>query len=261
MCYEARDASDQPIVMKFHLSLHVGAPRCEGEGEGKTWHIPFSMDAPKSSDGRKVYDIVFSSACASKADAEFEKVLVQTAVEAIEGIEGQKPLKRRFTKLDTSQASMSEQDSAVVEPQYSVIHRGQFDWSHTLGGRETQMPSRPQFLVVEISLPGIENVSKIDLDVLPEQRLLNLSAPGYILSLRLSYPLAGEGSAKWLKSQSQLVVTIPVQPPAPPEPEPIVVEQEVEEDAEAEADSETQANGVPSPPSHHIMPLPSCKHV
>ena len=108
-----------------------------------------------------------------------------------------------------------------VVPKCVIVERGIFDLKDTIHVREQMDLKRPKELVCKISLPKVDSIGSVDLDV--DDCFLCLEVQDmYVLERKLPYAVFGDkGSAKWLKSKRQLVVTVPVKPPrrgsAPPE--------------------------------------------
>ena len=97
-------------------------------------------------------------------------------------------------------------------PKCVIVERGVFDLKDTIRVREADA-KRPKDLVCKVSLPKVESFGDIELDV--DERTLTIDVPKiYSLKKRLPYPVFGDkGSATWMKSKNELVVTIPVCPP------------------------------------------------
>ncbi|XP_071835031.1 protein kintoun-like [Apostichopus japonicus] len=100
-------------------------------------------------------------------------------------------------------------------PQYTMTHRGVLDMQQFVNAPDARPSTRPQELVVRIDLPLLKSASGIQLDVFEKRLYLESTKPAaYRLDIPLPFPVDEDnGSAKFDKSKSCMVVTLPVQPP------------------------------------------------
>merc|ERR1711988_144973 len=112
-------------------------------------------------------------------------------------------------KMEDSPAVLSK------EPQYVLKYR--YDQSDVPTIRGDSDPCRPTSILVEVSLPEMSSAKGIELDVLEHLLTLESKEPmAYKLVLKLPYPVCeDQGSAKFDKSQHNLVVTLPVKAKEP----------------------------------------------
>ena len=107
----------------------------------------------------------------------------------------------------------------ATEPKYTITHRGHFDIQQFTNARDSAPSTRPQELVIRVELPLLKSAAPVQLDVYERQIVLESKKPvAYKLDLPLPFPVDEEnGSAKFDKSRSCLIITVPVQPPEIPE--------------------------------------------
>ncbi|PIK45982.1 hypothetical protein BSL78_17134 [Apostichopus japonicus] len=100
-------------------------------------------------------------------------------------------------------------------PQYTMTHRGVLDMQQFVNAPDARPSTRPQELVVRIDLPLLKSASGIQLDVFEKRLYLESTKPAaYRLDIPLPFPVDEDnGNAKFDKSKSCMVVTLPVQPP------------------------------------------------
>lgn len=101
------------------------------------------------------------------------------------------------------------------EPQYVIKYR--YNQSDVPTIRGDSDPCRPTSIIVEVSLPEMSSAKGIELDVLEHLLTLESKDPvAYKLVLKLPYSVCeDQGSAKFDKSQHNLVVTLPVKAKEP----------------------------------------------
>ena len=114
---------------------------------------------------------------------------------------------------------MKKYDCHEIIPHYEVIEQGEFDMAnHTNNPSLHEKSNRPKHLIYKISLVGISSTKNVDLDV-SEKRLIlkstqtdqNKDLRNYHLNVNLPYPVMfTDGSAKFDKDKSTLIVTLPV---------------------------------------------------
>jgi hypothetical protein len=141
-------------------------------------------------------------------------------------------------------------------PNHEIVERGVMDLGD-FNNSQFAKSTRPKELVVKIALPKLlkSQVSMVDLDI--AEKTLSLKYKDvYDLSLRLPYPVdESAGKAKFDKSTSKLVVTLPVLkhmpaslranlPPAPPEENEAI---ETAYDAGKDDDKGIKEEKIPSP--------------
>ncbi|KAI9359620.1 pre-RNA processing PIH1/Nop17-domain-containing protein [Zopfochytrium polystomum] len=125
---------------------------------------------------------------------------------------------------EVSRGSSSTESKGPKRPSFTIVHQGHVSFDKFLNGPHRSVQTRPEALLVTISLPGIESAGDVDLDVEDESDKLSLVAkhqdstePVYALDAKLPFPVIGSnGTAKFVKGKSQLVVSLPVVPEALP---------------------------------------------
>ncbi|KAI9100375.1 pre-RNA processing PIH1/Nop17-domain-containing protein [Phlyctochytrium arcticum] len=135
------------------------------------------------------------------------------------------PLIQEITPQNSSHSlptptSPGTQNKKPATPEYSIVHRGiQSDYQRFTSERERQYGARPDALVVKVQLPGVTSAAAVDLDTttsrftLSTKPVLPTLVHGYLLNVQLPFPVRHEeGSAQFIKSRSELVVTLPVVP-------------------------------------------------
>lgn len=139
---------------------------------------------------------------------------------AIERMAKQFDEEQRKAKAATRTETKANPQKPTTEPEYSIIHRGDFDLQDfAMGENFTRKPSaRPKELVVKVLLPLCRSAKGVDLEISEQRLQLKCEKPGpYELDIRLPYPVnEAEGSAKFDKTERALIVTLPVLPPLPP---------------------------------------------
>jgi len=140
---------------------------------------------------------------------------------------------------DTSREDIDSDKHEFIIPQYTISERGVFDLSDS---DDTKVlcnhhvsTTRPQFLVIRISLPNVSSINELDLEV-SEERLVVTSIPvplskdiknkiatsshskkrssTYALTCKFPYPTwSDQGQAEWNKTKHVLIVTLPVKKP------------------------------------------------
>eukprot|EP00735_Rhodelphis_limneticus_P008676 TRINITY_DN2188_c0_g1::TRINITY_DN2188_c0_g1_i1::g.12829::m.12829 TRINITY_DN2188_c0_g1::TRINITY_DN2188_c0_g1_i1::g.12829 ORF type:complete len:353 (+),score=8.88,sp/B1H1W9/KTU_XENLA/31.01/4e-44,PIH1/PF08190.7/6.5e+03,PIH1/PF08190.7/2.9e-57,CS/PF04969.11/0.16,ASXH/PF13919.1/1.6 TRINITY_DN2188_c0_g1_i1:94-1152(+) len=101
-------------------------------------------------------------------------------------------------------------ESGPETPEYEIVHQGSVDIQDFVLSRYSTKSTRPQNLILRISLLKLETISGVDLDI--STKTLTLDAPGqYHLHVDLPFEVDEEnGSAKFDKSKRKLVITLPV---------------------------------------------------
>mmetsp|Transcript_13617 Transcript_13617/g.16366 ORF Transcript_13617/g.16366 Transcript_13617/m.16366 type:complete len:632 (+) Transcript_13617:154-2049(+) len=113
----------------------------------------------------------------------------------------------------------------LVEPKYEIVHCKKGDIQQAWSDNKLQSDARrPDSLLVRISLPRLDKMSGVDLDV-SKNRVLLTKPEMYRLDLSLPYEVDdSKGRAKFDKGRRALEVTLPVVPApvplAPSETEP-----------------------------------------
>ncbi|KAL3872690.1 hypothetical protein ACJMK2_035900 [Sinanodonta woodiana] len=125
----------------------------------------------------------------------------------------------RKKKEDKTKMYTDHSKSSVTEPKYSIIHRSQMDLQEYRNAPDARPSTRPKELEIKIELPLLSSAAQVSLDVFEERLVLESKKPAeYKLDLKLPYPVDEDrGTAKFDKSKSCLVVTLPVQPPLTPQ--------------------------------------------
>ncbi|KAI8925053.1 pre-RNA processing PIH1/Nop17-domain-containing protein [Entophlyctis helioformis] len=103
-------------------------------------------------------------------------------------------------------------------PQFSIVYQDlRVDFQRYTSERERDNGARPDALKISISLPGVRSAGEAELDVGALTLDLKVSTT-YLLHIDLPFPVfPDKGTAKFDKSKSELVITVPVVP-APPAP-------------------------------------------
>lgn len=109
----------------------------------------------------------------------------------------------------------ADEPCSVTTPEYKIVESGNFEIGDHTTMTLAPISRRPKDLVVHITLDQITSVKGIDLDVSEKNLLLKTTdksvATKYHLDLALPYPVSSKnGSAKFDKKQSKLIVTLPV---------------------------------------------------
>ncbi|OAJ41567.1 hypothetical protein BDEG_25142 [Batrachochytrium dendrobatidis JEL423] len=138
---------------------------------------------------------------------------VETSIEFIEKIQKQKKSMAEKNTIDTKQIPVANVQIGPKVPEYTIVHQQLFDdYQKFTSEREKHNGARPDKIVIRISLPGIASASEADLDVDPMTLNLVVSEK-YKLHIDLPFPVFNEkGDAKFDKSKSDLVITLPVVP-------------------------------------------------
>lgn len=105
-----------------------------------------------------------------------------------------------------------------VEPKYTITHRGVLDMQQFVNAPDSRPSTRPQELIIRIELPLLKSAMNIQLDVFERRLCLESNTPAsYKLDLTLPFPVDEDhGNAKFDKSKSCMIVTLPVLPPEIP---------------------------------------------
>ncbi|KAL3311813.1 Protein kintoun [Cichlidogyrus casuarinus] len=100
------------------------------------------------------------------------------------------------------------------EPKYRITHGKNFDMTDCLTDPSLDKikPSIPDYLKLEIDLPGLSAVSQFDLDLHEQRLVLNSIKPvEYHLDLKLPYPVVeSEAESKFQKDTQTLTLFLPV---------------------------------------------------
>jgi dynein assembly factor 2 len=102
-------------------------------------------------------------------------------------------------------------------PNYTIVHSGNLTYQNFINSRELNSTStRPEFLIIKISLPDLSSAADVDLDT--QETFLDLKVPGkYTLHIPFKFPVKHEdGTAKFDKSKRELIVKLPVLPAQAP---------------------------------------------
>jgi dynein assembly factor 2, axonemal len=104
--------------------------------------------------------------------------------------------------------------SGIIQPCYSILHRGNFDLGDHLQNREDRRQRRPQQLIVTFTLPQLSTIQDLNVDV--QERCIELEREGmYACQVKLPYPVIdAASSATWDRSTHKLTVTLPVVAPS-----------------------------------------------
>uniref|UniRef100_A0A8C4TEQ0 Protein kintoun n=1 Tax=Erpetoichthys calabaricus TaxID=27687 RepID=A0A8C4TEQ0_ERPCA len=198
-----------------------------------------------------IYDVVFhpDTLTMAKNNVRFLKMIDQTALEAIQKQFGVKLDEKNVKRLKTTYKgtpqptvirkelpggpkvqpddmfkvpwpsdlqSNSGKGGGVSIPKYVITHRSFVDMQDYRCSRDTGPGTRPKELQVTIELPLISCASQADLEVTEKHLSLRSRSPAYSLELPLPYPVDDtKGSARFIKTKRQLVVTLPVLPLKP----------------------------------------------
>ncbi|XP_033106365.1 protein kintoun-like [Anneissia japonica] len=97
-------------------------------------------------------------------------------------------------------------------PEYTIIHRGEFDMQNFTNSPDSMTSTRPKELVIKIKLPLLDSAANVDLEVHERQLVIECVKPvSYKLDITLPNPVNDDrGTAKFDKSKRCLVVTLPV---------------------------------------------------
>ncbi|KAL2919692.1 hypothetical protein HK105_200606 [Polyrhizophydium stewartii] len=137
----------------------------------------------------------------------------ETSIEFIERI------KQEQGRAEASPEA-SANSSLLATPKYTIVHQQLFsDYQRFTSERERDQTSRPDAILIKISLPGVaiarkqDSAAEADLDVSPSALDL-VVAKKYSLHIDLPFPVFDQkGSAKFDKAKSILSVSLPVVPP------------------------------------------------
>ncbi|XP_028677904.2 protein kintoun [Erpetoichthys calabaricus] len=198
-----------------------------------------------------IYDVVFhpDTLTMAKNNVRFLKMIDQTALEAIQKQFGVKLDEKNVKRLKTTYKgtpqptvirkelpggpkvqpddmfkvpwpsdlqSSSGKGGGVSTPKYVITHRSFVDMQDYRCSRDTGPGTRPKELQVTIELPLLSCASQADLEVTEKHLSLRSRSPAYSLELPLPYPVDDtKGSARFIKTKRQLVVTLPVLPLKP----------------------------------------------
>lgn len=72
-----------------------------------------------------------------------------------------------------------------TEPNYTVLHRGEFTMQDFTNDKQSTLIKRPMELVVNVELPGIESASSVELDIFEKRVVLKSEAPKYELDVSI----------------------------------------------------------------------------
>ena len=154
----------------------------------------------------------------------------ETSLEFVEKVMSNNKAPKTNEKSDTQQSSTLIEEilplSSAIEspdlakpqiPRYTIIQRDSHnDYQKFTNDKQKNFGSRPDSIVIKISLPGIRSAVEAELDVTSFQLELKCSTK-YALSIDLPFPVFSDnGSAKFDKQRSELSITLPVVPAPTP---------------------------------------------
>lgn len=98
------------------------------------------------------------------------------------------PLKEEVDATAKTKQQKKQQDKAITassptEPEYTVLHRGEFAMQDYTNSRQSTLIKRPRELVVSVQLPGVESAGKVDLDIFEKKLVLISKKPNFKLDV------------------------------------------------------------------------------
>jgi dynein assembly factor 2 len=70
-----------------------------------------------------------------------------------------------------------------TQPDYTIVHRGEFSMQDFTNSRESTLVKRPKELVVRVELPGVESTTGMDLDIFEKKVVLKTKKPQFLLDV------------------------------------------------------------------------------
>ena len=135
-----------------------------------------------------------------------------------ESLKKKEEAKKKEEEDKAKKIKEDEEDIAeYTTPSYTLKHLCRFDdpeFTNGLSTASTPMNSRPDTLIVDISLPLVVSPASVLLDIFEEKLALTSGKPAnYKLELKLPYPVdEEEATAKFDKTKKRLTLTLPVLP-------------------------------------------------
>lgn len=93
------------------------------------------------------------------------------------------PLKEEVEAKSHKKQQKKKAAKLPSEPEYTIVHRGEFTIQDFTNERESTRIKRPKELVVTVKLPGVKSAESVELDIFEKKMVLQCQSPLYKLDV------------------------------------------------------------------------------